>query len=349
MERLNNMQLQLPVIGQSGNWGRAVNQNFRIIGEEIQKIYNSLNSFQYLIGANLPYIKVDETQYFVVISYIESEKELISMTVPANSYVLRYYSKAYAFNKARVDGYTHLYYFNNNEWHPSPPSFLAAYVVGFENSLETPIWTDEDFHTSINDTEHMFYGFERGDLMVPIQEFGSLYGNSNYITFKKYPPMGEYYKPLINGTPYTLQFEKQDYVTWFLEQPTIQYTLPSIGMGSWNKFLLSDPASGSRSQTEWTITVGPIKETDKLSSPQINWFYKEPKLGEDGEPTVNNDNPFVSAFVAFSYITETTDNETTFTIKADISNITQNADLRCEVYFVHNNTVQSVQSQAQDS
>jgi len=344
MASINKIGLQLPIIGQSGNWGRAVNQNFNIIGDEINKIYNNMNTLQYLIGANVPYIKVDEEQYFVIISCLSKEITENGVTLPTGSYILRYYKKDNSIRESVITTPSKTYYLSavpESSWRPAIPTFVGAYVVGFDNDYQSEINYEDLADKQESPFDSIFENFVRGDLIVPVPEFGSIYGDNLTINFKKYPSSNEYYTPIMpRDEPYLLQFDKQNYVDWFRKKSLLEYKLPTIGMGSFNTFLLSEATNdkSSKEGNQWTIIIGPISAVDNLSSPQINWFYQEPPSEDTpGEEAVN---PFISAFVAFSWAKDIDPNtgEETFTITADISNIS-GGDLRCEVYFLHNNNI----------
>ena len=104
MSTIAKNRMEMPIIGATGNWGSALNKNFQIIDGEISKIYSSINGLQQLVGANVPYIKVDEALYFVVIRYVsKTDNSLIeNETLESGSYVLYYFPKTTTWADAKL-------------------------------------------------------------------------------------------------------------------------------------------------------------------------------------------------------------------------------------------------------
>ena len=232
-----------PDIGSTGNWGAILNNNFTIAEDEINKIYNNINSLNNLIGSQVPYINLDDTQYFVKICLIKDDGVTIDGTEYKKGVVLRYYEK----NKGNPSDDSvkpktvYVREEGQEQWNPTIPLYLAAYVFDTyiyitDNGIVTATALSELTDITQNsDYELDGTVYQRGDILVRVQEFGGLYDINIFNTvFKKYPAMGEYYKPIVQDTPnWRLKFDKVNYVDWFFQsEDDLEYSLPALGMGT---------------------------------------------------------------------------------------------------------------------
>ena len=60
-------QIQYPSLGQTSNWGGTINRNFKILVDEIEKINNQAEATKNLVGAGVPYVRQDNSKFFVKI------------------------------------------------------------------------------------------------------------------------------------------------------------------------------------------------------------------------------------------------------------------------------------------
>lgn len=253
MSKIGNTGLQFPQIGSTINWGATVNENFRILEKEIHKIYTSFNTLKSSIGAEIPYVKVDEKEFFVNLYIVMGDDTSIiyfnGVRHAAGSIILQTYAK----DNLTDDSESGSWYTYDNQaktWSAQLPLFLAMYVRNIYKVTTTGksvVSKDE-----VNSAEQIMKGilgdaYKKGDLIVRTQEFGSIYGDYTAMSFKKYPPMGEYFIPKIQAQPYEAVFEKTDYVTWFeagtrvtdeegKTKHTLSYSLPAIGFRAYNYF-----------------------------------------------------------------------------------------------------------------
>jgi hypothetical protein len=255
MSKIGSM-LQFPVIGSKTNWGAKVNENFRIIEQEIHKIYTSFNTLKSSIGAEIPYVKVDEKEFFVDL-YIFTGKIGESIFFEGKDYIVGSVILK-TFPKSKEGECKDSYTYDNRAktWSSQLPLFLAMYVRNIyqptsndksDEPNEGPIPENEVVGPEGIMRSVLGDEYKRGDLIVRTQEFGSIYGDYTAMSFKKYPPMGEYFIPKIQAQPYRAVFEKTDYVTWFeagtgvadeegKTKHTLSYSLPAIGFRAYNYF-----------------------------------------------------------------------------------------------------------------
>ena len=300
---LNN-QFQFPEIGSKGNWGTAINSNFRIVDRELRKIYSNINALQSLLGSNMPYVKLDDYKYFV--SFVDDD---VSKTI-----VIKYFNKTHAAGDGEGTA-TYTYDYDSNVWTPSaPPAGTAAYVIQGLNSSGLPGGQT----------------FERGDFAVVVEEFGSIYGN-NFVSriYKKYPTLGEYYIPQENQqAPYKLIFTKTNYVDWFQISEPIKFLLPNIGLSTFNYFTYKNRTYTINGENT-SVVDNTISFTFEMSDAEsagdnytftLNWFINDAPL-------------FVS-----HYVTRSVENGAlTMSIHWDPSGILENETVRCEVSVAHKN------------
>ena len=321
---------QLPSVGSTANWGSIINDNFTFLSDEIKKLYSSFNTVQALVGANTPYIKIDENQYFVKLTRYRQDGADENSPVYIR---FEYYSKSSLKNNPDTPNNstsTYILNSNANEWvselgevdAQSPPFFLGAYIFDFEDEINS---TSETINVTGTD-------FHKNDFMVHFHALGSLYGNNavSASVFKKYPPMGEYYKPILNTeNPYKLEFERIDYVDWFRNEDNLTYTLPSIGYGSFctKKF------SKSENLVEDTVNFdGTLLSSKEDLTVQVNYYLV---TTEDGTTTKK---PII-IYNTYSIALDSETKEVTITIKCDTSSLTDNEELQAEIYILNNNQV----------
>lgn len=341
MSGYQGLKLALPQIGNEGNWGAAINRNFNLINIEINNIYQRLQSFQSVLGAQIPYIRVDERKYFVTIQQIVgAEDELYRLIYwkKPQSYIEEEELETSEDNihtyKKQADG--------SLIWSPSIDNYLAAYVLKTckvtKNDDNTYTETDERADLSAADVFGKIDYF-RGDLMVRAQTFGSIHGDYAVTTFKKYPPMGEYYEPIWTvGQPYKLIFQKQNYVDNFFNKYEHNFTLPSIGMGTFNTYEFENKSgsfdltiNGVKDNNPVTITDGAItfsftvsKTSGQHLEPHIQWYIKEVKS-----------NPYQPLFIAYEVSSDVNSNSIEYNIKFDVSNTIPGETVKATIYFTH--------------
>ena len=271
---MGNM-IRYPAIGSNDNWGAVVNENFRIIDQELKKLHNNVNATQLLVGANVPYIDLNNERFFVEILIPNSNG--ISFNTGSNNVILNQGDVVLKYYPKKVKRITsnkvpnEIYVRQQGKWMDSvvPPLYCAAYVL---NVLI--INSAGQIQASNSDTVLDGVQYHRGEILVRTQSFGSLYGNDYIsVTFNKYPSMGDYYIPEIAPeSPYNLTFEKTDYVTWFISNnaddtngddipDTYSYALPSIGLGNFNYFTIdrTGEASYTVSMNGNTLTTDSTK------------------------------------------------------------------------------------------
>jgi hypothetical protein len=350
MERFQGLKLKLPPVGSSGNWGSAINKNFLIINDEINTLYQRVQQFASLLGNEIPYIKTDERQFFVVIQQVtDNVKKYDPGSV---SWRLSYFPKKEDVLKdGKVDmskttaSYEYTKQTDGFAWVPAIPNFLAAYILSIGKITKGStgygafVPNEEIKLESIDVFGNTAY--KKSDLMVRSQSFGSIYGDYSVVTFKKYPPMGEYYRPMLaSGTPYTLEYEKQTYVDNFFDEKNSKYTLPSIGMGTFLRYEF-------KKSTEWENTLNGNSNPDNITieseqitfhfdvadgsqlcmilEPQIQWYIKADGSGA-----------YEPVFIGFSYESESQSGITTYTITVDTSAVELGETIKADIYFTHN-------------
>lgn len=352
MSNIIKFGLELPQIGTSGNWGSTVNQNFIKISNEIQKIYQTINSAQSLIGANVPYINVNkQLRYFVKVYHqaknVPPSSDKISapegISLDKINCILKFYGEVQNDSGTFLQQTETYYYHTDNDealkWNPILPMYSASYVMGvyaFDEEGNTQDMLEEN----IEQTSTIMPSWDKSDILVVVPEFGSVYGDNYTASFKKYLPIGDYYKPELATDPYQLKFIKKDFVSWYQEQAALAYTLPAIGLGVFNNFTLTKVAenefTAAVNQTVieapkieddvWKLTVTPARpnNADEASqiAPKFNWYIKS---GSQFQPV----------FIAYNYsYAESGDKSSIiYAIQVDVSNLEQGEELYGEMYF----------------
>lgn len=308
----NNNNLILPAVGSAGPWGQTLNNNFRFIDQELRKMHEKVEATSNLIGANVPYVNVNDNYRFV------------DIIKNANKITFQYKTYEKENNLGGIFTYdTSTYNWNGQ----NPPLFIASYVDSIKEG--------SDILPSITlDTET----FVQGDIIVIVQQLGNIYGSNNTpITFKKYLPVPEVYVPfLTTDEPYKLKFERKNYSTAYDELENKQFILPSIGLGVFNylkynngNYSVNGGTSNSASTPDNILTWDLSTQIEPNTTANdylvhVNFFISS-----------SPDAAGAPAFV--SYMIEKTlgDNTLNIKIKVDISGLASNEWLRCEQIISH--------------
>lgn len=310
----NNNNLILPAVGSVGPWGQTLNNNFRFVDQELRKMHEKVEATSNLIGANVPYVNVDDNYRFV------------DIIKNANKITFQY--KTYEKENNPNNDFT--YDISTYTWEDqNPPLFIASYVDNIREGNNT-------LPSITLDTET----FVQGDIIVIVQQLGSIYGSNNTpITFKKYLPVPEIYVPFLTADePYKLKFERKNYSAAYDELENKQFILPSIGLGVFNYLEYNDG--------ECSINGG---ASNSINTPDNILTWDLPIQIEPN--TTANDylvhvNFFISsisdaagapapAFVSYTIEKTLGDSTLNIKIKVDISGLADNELLRCEQIISH--------------
>lgn len=366
MGNITKFSLNLPPVGYSGNWGSIVNQNFIKVADEIQKIYQAINSAQSLIGANIPYINVDKEKHYFVEVYHKAGVKFTpgpnTISGPENGSlehvdcILKFYGEVKNGSVTSLQQTQTYYYYTESDnehalgWNPILPMYIASYVMGVY-AFDKEGNTQDMLEAKIKQTSTLMPSWDKSDILVVVPEFGSIYGDNYTISFKKYLPIGDYYKPVLATIPYRLEFIKTDFVSWYQEQPALDYTLPAVGLGIFNSFSVTRNASNEYSSTVgtvegdiWQFTVTPARPNNATEASQIapkfNWYIKKRESipdSENGSSGSISVIKFQPVFIAYDYYYKETESEgkkqIEYTIQVDVSNLEQDEELYGEMYF----------------
>lgn len=330
-------RFNLPVIGSSGNWGAALNNNFNLIDIELSRMNGTINSLHSIIGGKTPYIKMDDDLYFVGFEETNNDQD---------DYIVKvyYYSRSPESIVGRENGpidedddAKFVYNYTKRKWESPPIIGLGAYVLFYEK-LETELEGVESLLPGEQD-------FERGDFAVVTEEFGSIYGD-NYTSsvYKKFPALGEYYLPKENeGAPYDFILEPTNYVDWFLKakvnEPKIIYPFPSIGLSSFNTFTFNQN-SISVNGDAGTPGNSSVNTVTKIASVTLDFAAYEGSDIDDYTVVtnwrINNTPVFISNSIAkTSSLNSNNNTNIQVIISFDYSGIADDETLTCDVSISH--------------
>lgn len=335
-------RFNLPVIGSSGNWGAALNNNFNLIDMELSRMNGTINSLHSIIGGKTPYIKMEDEQYFVGFEEIKNDQD---------DYIVKvyYYSRSAASIEGRENGPKEetegfdgddaqlVYNYTKGRWETPPIIGLGAYVLFYKK-----------LGTRLEGVESLLPGeqnFERGDFAVVTEEFGSIYGN-NYVSsvYKKFPALGEYYLPKENeGAPYDFILEPTNYVDWFLKakvgEPKIIYPFPSIGLSSFNTFTFNQNSISINGDAE-TSGNSSVDTVTKIASVTLDFAAYEGSNIDDYTVVTNWRINSTPVFISNSIEKTSSSNSNNNTniqviISFDYSGIADSETLTCDVSISH--------------
>lgn len=206
MRYTNKIKLMLPDVGSTQNWGTAINYNFQLLDNEIQKVFSELETAKNIVGAGVPYYR---ELYSVNGSgpYKFLEVEVQNAGTEQQYYNFKYYTNInqdggvgdpLIYTTGSVSGGV----FGLNDLGRG----VGAYLI---NTGETEI------ALTTGDTQTYY----QGDLLVAISEVGSIYDSSYVnIKFAKYPDTGHYIEPevKVENNAAIIKYTDKNYIDWTL-------------------------------------------------------------------------------------------------------------------------------------
>lgn len=208
MRYTSKIRLMLPDVGSTENWGTAINYNFQLLDNEIQKVFSELESTKNIVGVGVPYYRElysangDGPYKFV---QVEIEEE----GTPQQYYNFKYYMNI---NHDGGVGVPLIYTTGNISGGALGLNDLGrgigAYLINNDvNGTEVTLTTGDK------------QTYCQGDLLVAISEVGSIYDSSYVnIKFAKYPDTGHYIEPevKVENNAAIIEYADKNYIDWTL-------------------------------------------------------------------------------------------------------------------------------------
>lgn len=198
----SNLQLTLPIVGTSSNWGAAMNANFRKIDEAYTKLQNEIKSATNLLGIGAPY-------YTELRDNAGNAYRFVYLTKSDNKWQLKFFVNVAKNAEGKIEGSGSSITYSDYTADVAPlyniPSNIGAFVIN-----ET-ITFDYDASKKMQ--------LAQGDLLVAIDAIKNI-GNLGEVvkTFQIYPVNGLYIDPILkstnNGQSITVEYQKKNYVQY---------------------------------------------------------------------------------------------------------------------------------------
>lgn len=208
MRYTSKIKLMLPDVGSTQNWGTAINYNFQLLDNEIQKVFSELETTKNIVGAGVPYYRE------LYSANGTGPYKFLEVEVENEGEEQQYYNFKYYTNINQDGGIGDPLIYTTGNVSDSVFGLndlgrgVGAYLINNDANGTKIALTTGDTQT-----------YYQGDLLVAISEVGSIYDSSYVnIKFAKYPDTGHYIEPevKIENNAAIIKYTDKNYIDWTL-------------------------------------------------------------------------------------------------------------------------------------